>query len=748
MTEPLDRSIVIRLSAKQAEQTEFLEGLESWLQLGLLSDWQVKQLGQQHLSCPLPVPNDTTTRNDTATRNQTPELLPEPAISGTRAEFFADETDFASPAAPAAASTRWSRSLQTFMAEISVIWLLFLGVFLVVVSSGVLAASQWQNFPPVGQYAILLVYTLMFFAAGLWTEQRPNLRLTARMLQITTLLIIPVNFWMMDGLGLEQSGLGIFLGGLAALTLTAATVFLLRPQSDLLRIDSSDSSDSSPVVRLIVLNCIGLSWLHWGWSIAAIPILATYLGTIGTAILLVRQQIIWQQPTPTQDREAEASQPQLFPPVKFVVAFSTLLLIGRALLIAEVPSRQLGLALGVCGWVWCWLSRPSTFATRRPSVWAPVGVVLLLLGWGISAFADPPWQAIGVSGLGLWLLLDRLQLTGRSEVLLASFLVGLQSYGLLWRIFPAVLRQSLIDFAGQIVGNTALPQVLIGLAGLPYLWITLGLANWLRQGGQIPSIRPPVSHFRSLVRQAETIAFVLGICLTLISLANPGVRSLNLMLSTGTLAWLLWNRSNEPPASPPPVLIYLTHATALVAIISSIDWLRSTSNAGQWATVFLGMMAIEWGLSIKGSHSDWQHSHWRRSAWYLGLALAGLSYVALLSIVPLQQSLAQALIWLIVPALLTGLSCLRQFPHRRLAAWLSTGALCAQLLLLSSLNSWIVALAAATLLMLVNTQRLRHEVAATLTIGFWLGLEATLTWRWLAEQITEDTMLLFLAGIL
>jgi hypothetical protein len=35
-----------------------------------------------------------------------------------------------------------AQRLQALMAEISVIWLLFLGVFMVVVSSGVLAASQ------------------------------------------------------------------------------------------------------------------------------------------------------------------------------------------------------------------------------------------------------------------------------------------------------------------------------------------------------------------------------------------------------------------------------------------------------------------------------------------------------------------------------------------------------------------------------------------------------------------------------
>jgi hypothetical protein len=45
--------------------------------------------------------------------------------------------------------------LQSLAEELSVRWLLFLGVFLVVLSSGVVAASQWERFPAVGQYGVL-----------------------------------------------------------------------------------------------------------------------------------------------------------------------------------------------------------------------------------------------------------------------------------------------------------------------------------------------------------------------------------------------------------------------------------------------------------------------------------------------------------------------------------------------------------------------------------------------------------------
>jgi hypothetical protein len=639
------------------------------------------------------------------------------------------------------------------MAEVSVIWLLFLGVFLVVVSSGVLAASQWQNFPPTGQYSILLIYTLAFFVAGCWTGQQPKLRLTAQMLQITTLLIVPVNFWMMDGLGLWQSGLGLVVAPIAALTLTAITLFLLRPssgvQSELL---------PTPLSRLTALNSIGLSWLHWGWNLESIPLIATYGGTIGTAVLLSWQDAGRRSPAGRNSQLINTPPPPLplSPPrltvATLVIALSTLLLISRALLVAAVPLSQLGLALGICGWTWCWLVRPTGLeSAHRQSVWTALGGMLLVLGWVVTLAADPPWQAIGVSLLVLWLLVDRLRLTRQSGIVLATFLVGLQTYGLLWRLLPSEVQQSLIEMAAQIVGSPALPQGLLGLAGFPYLWLTLAAANWLRRGErergeerergrggegettateigtQFP-VRPALSE------QTEMIAFILGISLTVISLNNPGVRSLNLLLATGTLGWLVSQRSTTSPA-----LIYLTHSVAGMTIISGIDWRGTGLSPIQWAGIFLGMMAIEWGLSLGTSAI-----HWQRSAWYIGLVLAGCSYALLLPIAKSESTL----IWLIAPSLLTGLSRSRQFSQPQLAAWLSVGALCAQLLLLSTLHSWIIAFAVATLLMLLNTQTLCQLIPAALTIGFGLGLELTLIWRWWAEQMLGDTILLVLSAML
>ena len=57
---------------------------------------------------------------------------------------------------------------------------------MVVVSSGLIAASWWERLPAVLQYGILLLYTLAFGFASWWTGKKANLKLTTQGLRIVT----------------------------------------------------------------------------------------------------------------------------------------------------------------------------------------------------------------------------------------------------------------------------------------------------------------------------------------------------------------------------------------------------------------------------------------------------------------------------------------------------------------------------------------------------------------------------------
>lgn len=709
MTSKADRFGVIRLSAPQLQHPALLTGLEAWLQLDLLSQDQVKQFCQDYLTCAVPPVRIAASSDLAVPARQTADRTNRELAPLSTTDFADAEPEPSQQHSQdrrtrplTRSSSNWmTRTLQSFMAEIGVIWLLGLGVFMVVVSSGVLAASQWRNFSAVGQYGILLAYTLAFWGVGLWTERQPALQLTTRMLQTATLLIIPVNFWMMDGLNLWQTPTGIGLNLLAALLLTAV-MLKLTP-----RLSSTEAH------RLTISNSLGLSWLHWGWSIAGIPLVATYIGTIGTALLTYLR---------ARRSQADPDAPADLSLTTLIIALATLLLLGRAILAAQVPLDQLGLAFGVCGWLFCWLTRPTA---REPfaNLWTTIGAALLLLGWAITVSANPPSQALAISGLGLWLLGDRLRRQGTETQLLGLLLVGLQTYILLWRILPAAWLQSLVDTAAQLMGTDGMPIVLLGLAGFPYLWLVLSLANRLRP--QNPR----------LAQRAELTALVFGVLMSAISCLNPIVRSLNLTLSAITFTVILRRRTAASG------WVYFNHGLILVALFSWINASLPDLSYLAWARIVLVGMAIEWGLSLGNL------GLWRRSCWHFGLALAGLSY-ALLSAWFNDAAVwsNQNLIWLVAPALLTGLARLRQFHSPRAAAWLSSTGLIAELFLLNSVNGWMIALGLAIGLMAMNTLTLQQFVPALLTIGFALGFEAVGFYRYFSDFLTFDWVLLLLAA--
>ncbi len=664
----------------RSDQTEFLEGLDVWLQLGLLSNQQVMQLGQQSLTCRLPDRVAAPVSDPYAE-----DFIAEPALSAVAITPQPRPT----PARPS-----WvGQMLSSLMAEISVVWLLFLGVFMVVVSSAVLAATQWKNFSIVGQYSILWGYTLGFGLAGLWAGARSNLRLTGRMLQIATLLLVPVNFWMIDGFGLWQNGLGWGMGAIAALSLSALSFRLLRSGS-----------------RTTLLNAWGLSWLHWGWAVPEIPLIAVYVGTIGTAILQVSRR----------DREEDSSTRFPLDLGLIAIAFSTLLLIGRAVLVKGIPVSRLGLALGICGWILCWINRRNS----KP-LWTPAGAGLLILGWCVTVTADQLWQALAVSGLVLWLLAERLQRFWRLQEVVALVLVGLQTYALLRVIFPPAVRRSVMAMIAEWAHLQQGAWEMTGLGFFLYVLIILGFAAYLRR-----------SQHADLAIAAEKMALGLGLLLAIPGAFNPLVRAIYLGISALTLGVFIPGR-----LSAAVWYVYLTHITGLLAVFAWINWGFPTLTERPWAIGLLVAMVAEWVLCGLTRNRGWQ-----LSAWYLGIGLATLSYTLLnyASVTNAQGNL----VWLVTPILLTLLARRPQFSYSGWASWLSILALLgAPILTIAELNPLLITLTIATILMIVNTQSLQQLTAAAITVGFGISFVIALVWR-LWNPIPSEWVFPFLAIVL
>lgn len=726
-----DRPIKLEILVR-AGQPALLQGLDAWLQLGLISNAQVKQICREHLVCALPevlesipaklseddfVIEEEPSRSGAiaASRRPTPTSSPRRPVTTSPTQIRP------TPTPPNVVAQR----LQSLMAEISVVWLLFLGVFMVVVSSAVLAASQWRNFPPEGQYGILLAYTLAFCGASIWAKQQPNLQLTARMLQITTLLIIPVNFWMMDAFNLWARGWG-WLSFVAAFLLTAILLYLLKPVQ------------ASEQTRLLLINSVALSWLHWGWGWSGVPLAATYIGTIGTALALFYQDRSDQErrEPSRRDRPSVTQNPQETVPPEtpnsssrspglatgvLTVMLAALLLVARAVWVAQVPVNQLGLALGVCGWLLCWLSRRQL----SRELWGRVGAGLLILGWLVSVTAASPWQAIAVSGLALWLLSDRLLRLRQLFEVVALFLVGLQAYWLLWRVVPSGVRQALLDYCAQVAGPTFNTWNLAGVGFWPFLVLTLVVAARVRR---LPPLPVPNSATRdnaaraelSLADAAELLALGLGFALVLLSIGNPLLRSLTLLLATVTLGVVIQKRDQSPTA-----LVYLTHGIGLSAIASIIDSLWPDLSFNQWAAILLVAMTAEWSVSAT---APWLA--WRRSAWHLGLGLSALSYLLFLLEAQVIGQSVWGELWLLTPIVLTILASRSTFLNPSLAAWGSVVALLfVQLLMFDEVATRLLGLGAATLLLLVNSRQIQQSIPTILTLGFGLSFAAAVVWE-------------------
>jgi hypothetical protein len=265
--------------------------------------------------------------------------------------------------------------------------------------------------------------------------------------------------------------------------------------------------------------------------------------------------------------------------------------------------------------------------------------------------------------------------------------------------------------------------VLVGLGFFPYVLLTLGGAGWLRRWGQ-----------PKLVMRAEQLALGLGALLTLVSLLNPLVRSLNLLLSALTLGWVCWRRS-----SPSPRLIHLAHGVGLAALLSWLNWRFPDWTASGWATLLIGAAVLEWGgvylsLVLRGT-ADFALG---RSAWFYGLALAGGGYMALW-LALFAPDKAWGWLALAVPISLTALGGRRDFWAAPWASGLSAVALLVmQPMLFQTPLERGVGLGVATLLMLWNTRQLCHIAAACLTIGFglaWVGvLLSDLVGQWLSFE--------------
>ena len=685
---------------------QILEGLDIWLRLGLISNDEVKQLCQKYLSTPLPQPQIVKKEKlITNTKTTQKQIDLQPTIPNT---------------STAKSPNLITQLLQSLMAELSLRWLLFLGLFLVVVSSGLLAASQWQKFPPSAQYLVLLAYTLCFGTATVWTRKTKKLQLTSQTLRLVTLLLVPVNFWAIDGLGLWNNIGEYLIVVFASFFLTTIVIYFYKKPNV-----------SIKWISIAPLNLLGLSYLHYGWRVSGFPILAIYLSVIGTAIATIFHNQS-QKNTETIEIENKTNTRDPLTGIAIVI-YTLLILLTRAIFIANVDITKLGLALGIIGWI---LLKNNTLNQIKGKLFVQnwIGISLLLLGWLVSLDAQP-WQALIINIISLLLLAENLQKSWRPIQLSAIFLIGLQTTRLGWRLILITTGQNLVETTTQIFNTQNSPQSLLSLAWFPYLILMVWVTNWIYHRQQI-----------NLSKFSEKICLGFGVFLNILSWQNPLTIFLNLLASTITLAIFITGRQATRIN-----LIYLTHITGLLSIFSGINYFLPDLSLTTWAIILLIMMVSEWGIFILQTKITAETrivtpkssisllSCFCLSAWHLGLVLAVISYILWLSnlenfspnictTINCQLSAKWGIIWLITPLALTTISS-KIISFRKIAAKLSVAAL----IMLQSLTLWqpetrLIGLGLAIILMLINTKNILTQTAANITVGFVLTFITICLW--------------------
>ncbi|MEM8720237.1 MAG: hypothetical protein AAGE84_13155 [Cyanobacteria bacterium P01_G01_bin.39] len=688
----------------KANHPELLRGLDQWLQLDLISPGQVKKLCRNHLSCNLPETLEVV------------ESIPQEIKSSV-------ETDSKVLVETTKSPSIFSTILQSFLDELSIRWLLFVGIFLVIISSGVLAATQWQNFPALGQYLVLLIYTVGFWSLGYWTSKQSGLKLTSKTLNKISLLLIPINFWAINYLSLGKNLLEWLIIIIAIVSLSVSTLISFKLKKN----------------KAICLLFLGLSYLHLGWNIPWFSLAAIYAGI--AIIIIFNQRLL-----PFLKKDAAFD-------LLFILATWSLLLV-RVLITEVDQTANYCLAIALLAWLLATVylkpvtqdnldvnQQDVTEITRHffSQVFYAVGMILLIVAWSVSVVSGITesslwfWQTTGISLLIINLFYQRLICYWRKVDLTAIFLLGLQTLYLTKELIPDGLRLQAIDLSIAITNTEYFPESLLGVTLFPYVILFIWVATWLYQRQKT-----------RLAIHAEYLTLFLGITLTCLSIPNPTWRSLNLLLSTLTLIWVAQLR--QPIRGS---LVYLAHLLGLVTVINGVNFVAPNLNQPFWGIIFTLLATTEWTIYLRLSNKPKiKFSFWfRQSCWYFGLLLSAISYVSFLN--HLKTS-GWALIWLIIPVMLTLIAkSSRSLRQRRLSTTLSCLALVGvQLITFTRLETRIIALTVAVALMFINAFNLRRTLVTALHLGFVIGLIASLFYSFISPNFANIHYWLLLGGVI
>ena len=670
-----------------------LQGLEQLLQLGLISDQQVREICETNLCCFL-------RESATVTSRENEELVEVTSLS-----LFTPQSLFSTVATPWRQLTVFFSEIgQGIKTELTVRWLLFLGVFLVVTSSVLLAATQWQKLGNFVQYTVLWLYTLSFWGVGIWTKQQQSLSLTSKSLRAIAWLLIPINFWAMDSLELLYNWQEIILKIIALCSLIYVYLYYSKRHHK----------------WLFFINILCLSFLNWGWQFSDVPLVTIYAGTLITVIIVRGFRIPKTVTRHKLDLE------------KGFLIYCVFVLLLRGIFVESIPISKVSLVIGILGWLL--QSKQALQSNNMTPILEGIGMILLFCGWLAGIQVEWPWQATIVSILGIHFFVQRLRRNWQRRDLFTIFIIGLQGLFLWYELLPFILRQKMLEWAANVSNHLNFTFTFYSIIFFPYVIIFAIFNRWIYRQNQVK-----VGQF------GDYLIFAMTVGLSVIAVVNPLWRSLDLLLSTVIFIYI----SRRPNLLKIP-LIHLTSIGFILGICTFIHWRFPYLSFVHWSHILLILMCLLW--IVANLPLEFLRVY-RSSCRYLGFILGGCSYGLLWPSLELflNTGITQnaVLSWFITPLALTviAITNYRKYKRRRRAAFFSTySVILAQALTLAQPHIRLIGLGVGASLMLLNSYFFRHPFAAKIQVGFTLIFSLVFFWKnfegtWLQFLDSSDTFL-------
>jgi len=382
------------------------------------------------------------------------------------------------------------RFCDNFLQERNIKWMLAVGMLILIASSVLLVSAHWTTFTPVWKYVIFLMYTAIIFGAGEWTRFRLGLRRTGTVLQVLTVLLLPITFlvlhWVLrdDGGGMEYTfHLGLLGVGLLAVNLGFSVFAARRIFQHFLR-----GHQPTFLISYLMLALAGVivPGLPQAWA----PVIALALWAVFAAgSVKVNRHVFWL----TEERRA----PRVF-------GFLPILLLGAQFL-ALFALAPKDLALDWLGFGVVLMAVPvlltadavaRVFQQRtgdlvRPLPWSiigPLGLGLVLCAGGVCLAATgvvPPGRPhalVLASALAAGMMALIARRTGKQAFVWATLAGVMITYNFS-PVFFIDLARMVLNQAAHVVHEERLPYAFYGLTYLPLLASLMLIGSKLTSAG-------------------------------------------------------------------------------------------------------------------------------------------------------------------------------------------------------------------------------------------------------------------------